>query len=898
MNDTSTLAGDESLEAQLAGARQVIPVFKRALAGFLEDTEQRFYAGEDVERLLHARAEFIDQLLALAWKRFDWNENLNSWRKNRISLLAVGGYGRGELHPHSDIDLLILLEHASYASHKSNIQSFLTLLWDIGLEVGHSVRSVKECKNQARQDVTVLTAMMEARTICGDDELRQRMTRQIGPDKIWSPKKFYQAKRAEQVERHQKSDHTEYILEPNVKSSPGGLRDIQTVMWIAKRKFGTVDFDDLVALKFITEPERDILRQGQRFLWKIRYGLHLLSGRDDDRLLFQHQQKLAELFGYKDNDQLAVEQFMQAYYRTALEVNAVSELLIQHFDEAIIRSNERPRVRPINERFQVSNNYIEVTSNDVFVKYPPALLEIFVIMGNDGSIEGTRVSTIRIIRHSIDLIDDDFRNDPEVTELFLKLLKSSEHLFSQLRRMERYGILGAYLPEFGRVIGQMQFDLFHIYTVDAHTLQVVRNMRRFRYKNQEQLFPIAAYIFARLPKVELLYIAGLYHDIAKGQGGDHSELGVHAAAAFCQRHNLATWDTNLVCWLVLNHLKMSYTAQRKDISDPDVIWEFAEFVGDQVRLDYLYALTVADINATNPTLWNSWRASLMRQLYVETRKVLRQGLEHYVDKSEYITDTQNHAIERLAEHGMTKEEILAIWGRVDEDYFLRESASDIVWHTTAIRDHDLDSGPLILIRNDFSSRGNEGATYIFIYAKKQESLFASTVTALDLLGIDVVDARIAMSDEVVFDTFVVLESDGHPVGDRPVRIEQIRSTLNKHIAADGKLRAPTHRRTPRLLRQFDFKTEVTISHDFTNEQTILEVVTPDRPGLLAVIANIFLEMDIVLQSAKITTLGERVEDVFYIVDKNNLPISYPDLAEILRRRICEELDHHVQEVVV
>ena len=898
MNDVRTLTAGQSLESRLERGKKVIPIFKQALADFLNDLEQRFYEGEDVETLLHARAEFVDQVLRLAWSRFEWDQNLASWRKNRLSLVAVGGYGRGELHPFSDIDLLILLERPSYQTHRDNIQSFLTLLWDIGIEVAHSVRSIKECRNQARADVTVLTALMEARTVCGDDELRARMSALIREDKIWPSKKFYQAKRAEQHERHTKSDHTEYILEPNVKSSPGGLRDIQTVMWIAKRKFGSVDFDDLVALKFITLSERDVLHQGQHFLWKIRYALHLISGRDDDRLLFENQQRLAELFGYQDKDQLAVEQFMQAYYRTALEVNAVSELLIQHFEETIIRSGERSRIRPINKRFQVANNYIEATSDDVFLEYPPALLEIFVILGNDASIEGTRASTIRLIRRHIDLIDDDFRNDPEVTDLFMKLLGSSEHLFSQLRRMERYGILGAYLPEFGRVIGQMQFDLFHIYTVDAHTLQVVRNMRRFRYKNQEQLFPIAAYIFARLPKVELLYIAGLYHDIAKGRGGDHSELGVYDVEAFCQRHQLGTWDTNLVRWLVLNHLKMSYTAQRRDISDPEVIKEFAEFVGDQVRLDYLYTLTVADINATNPNLWNSWRASLMRQLYVETRKVLRHGIENYVDKSDYITDTQNRVIERLIEHGMRQNEILSILGTVDEDYFLRESVSDIVWHTRAIRDHNLDSGPLILIRNDPLTQGREGATHIFIYVKKQESVFASAVTALDLLGIDVVDARIGMSDQAVFDTFIVLESNGHPVGDHPVRIEQIRATLARYIAAEGRLTPPASRRTPRALKQFGFKTEVRMSHDFTNEQTILEVVTPDRPGLLAIIANIFVDMDIVLQSAKITTLGERVEDVFYIVDKKNMPISYPDLGEIIKDRIREELDHYVREVAV
>ncbi len=886
----------EPLAARLENATIPIPVFKEALREFRADLEKRFYDGEDVELLIQRHAAFVDEVLRLAWQRFDWQESRGSWWKHRISLVAVGGYGRGELHPFSDIDLLVLLERGNYQRHASNIQSFLTLCWDIGLEVGHSVRSIKECKTQAKADVTVLTALMESRTICGDEELRANMEKAVGSDRIWPAEKFFKAKSREQRERHRKSDHTEYSLEPNVKTSPGGLRDEQTVMWIARRKFGTVRFDDLVTQQFITPEERDVLRNGQALLWRIRFGLHLISGRDDDRLLFEHQPRLAKIFGYEDGDQLAVEQFMQSYYRTAQEVNTVCELLLQNFEEAIVNPGSQ-KVTPINERFQLRNNFIEVTADDVFEKHPPALLELFLIYGQSGTIEGMRASTIRLMRQHVHLIDDAFRKNPVVTDMFIELLRDSESLFSTLRMMGRYGILGAYLPEFGRVIGQMQFDLFHIYTVDAHTLQVVRNMRRFRYRNQEQRFPIAAHIYPRLPKIELLFIAGLYHDIGKGQGGDHSELGEVVARDFCERHGLGLWDANLVCWLVLHHLEMSSTAQRKDISDPEVIREFALFVQDQVRLDYLYALTVADINATNPTLWNSWRASLMRQLYLETKKLLRHGLENQVDRNEYIQENRNHALTRLQEHGMSEEDVRAIWNDVDEDYFLREPVTDIVWHTLAIRDHDLDSGPLIAVRDDVSTRGEEGATHIFVYTPRAESLFAAIVTALDMLNINVVDARIAGSRDNVYDTFMVLESDGTPVGHKPGRIEQIRKTISEHIGKRGDFEAPANRRTPRVLKQFDLKTEVTISNDANNEHTVLEVITPDRPGLLAIVANLFSEMDIVVQSAKITTLGERVEDVFYIADGNNQPISDPGFCEQLNREIRERLDYHVKEVV-
>ncbi len=880
---------DADLSEQLTETKKPIPLFKEALARFNADQERRFKEEiTSTEDLIHERAAFMDRILQLAWSRFEWNERRKSWRKTRISLLAVGGYGRSELHPHSDVDLLILLERGNYDLHKHNIQNFCTLLWDIGLEVGHSVRSVKECRNQARADVTVLTAMIEARTICGDNELLDRVNKLIAPEKIWSAKDFFLAKRQEQEERHEKSAHTEFSLEPSVKTSPGGLRDIQTVMWIARRKYGPVNFDDLVRLEFLTPLEGKTLTNGRELLWKIRFALHTISGRDDDRLLFEHQQKLAEMFGYADGNQLAVEQFMQSYYRTALEVNHTSSLLLQHFEEEILQTGSSAKIRVVNERFQFRNGYIETTHDEVFKDYPPALMEMFVIMGNTEDSQGVRASTIRLVRRDAHLIDSDFRADPVVTGYFMDLLRSKYHLFSQLRRMVRYGVLGAYLPEFARIIGQMQFDLFHIYTVDAHTLQVVRNMRRFRYVSEEQKFPIATHIHHRLPKVELLYIAGLYHDIAKGMGGDHSELGVDQARAFCERHGLGTWDTNLVCWLVQNHLIMSTTSQRKDIQDPTVIHAFALLIQDQVRLDYLYSLTVADINATNPTLWNSWRASLLSQLYVETKKMLRNGLENYVDRTEYVQETQNQAVTRLSEHGLTRDEILGIWNNVDDDYFIGESVTDIAWHTAAIRDHDVESGPLILIRDDDSRRRmDEGSTQIFVYMKNARRIFSSIISALGALGLEVMDARIASSSSnLVFDTFTVLESNGQPVGNNASRRDRIIKTILKYLEP-GHVAKPKARRTPRALKQFKVRTEVSISH-FQN-YSILDVTALDQPGLLATIADVLADLDINVQSAKISTLGERVEDIFHL-SKGGGPLLDEALQQTLTSRICDELN--------
>ncbi|MDA0978624.1 MAG: [protein-PII] uridylyltransferase [Proteobacteria bacterium] len=887
----------EKLERDLESTQRIIPLFKAAIAESKAVLAQQFHENAETDDLVFGHSDFMDSIMRLAWQRFSWDENLKSWRKSRISLIAVGGYGRRELLPHSDIDLLILLERNNHAVHRANIQSFITLLWDIGLEVGHSARSISDCRSQATADVTVLTAMMEARTIVGDDDLLQKMNKQISPRRIWPAKAFYNAKRDEQQARHHKSAHTESSLEPSVKSSPGGLRDIQTLIWVTRRQYNMDTFTGLADQDILTRAESDALIEARKFLWRIRFVLHILSDRDENRLLFDYQPKVASMFGYEDGEQLAVEQFMQRYYRTAQRVNTINETLMQHFNEVIVQAGSRLKVQPLNDRFRLVNSQLEVTSEDVFEKHPSALLEMFVIAGSEAHIEGFRASTIRLAQQNRWLIDDEFRNDPRNARLFIQLLGAEHRLFTQLRRMTRWGILGRYLPEFGRVIGQMQFDLFHIYTVDAHTLQVVRNMRRFRYKNNEQQFPVAAHIHPRLPRVELLYIAGLYHDIAKGMGGDHSELGVEIARAFCERHELSSWETNIVCWLVRNHLVMSTTAQRKDIQDPEIIHEFATFVGDKVKLDYLYALTVADINATNPTLWNGWRASLMRQLYSETKKALRHGLENVVDRDEYIREQQERSLARLEEHDINPDVVRALWKGIDDDYFVRQRESDIVWQTQAIIEHD-STEPLLVVHNDVSRRSDSGFTQLFLHTEDRKNLFVAIVTAIDHLGLDIVDAGIATSEaNKTFLSFTVLDSDGQPVSDKPSRIEKIRSTIIDYLGQKD-IRLVKNRRTPRVLKQFKQKTQVSISQDENHPVTALEVTTPDRPGLLSLIATIFMDLEIYLVSARITTLGERVEDVFYVTDDDGLPLTDPELLATLRERICEELDEHIEKIAV
>ncbi|MCY4426896.1 MAG: [protein-PII] uridylyltransferase, partial [Halieaceae bacterium] len=526
--------------------------------------EAQFDPKAEAGPLVRLRARYLDRLLEIIWRQFDWQDAA-------IALVAVGGYGRGELLPHSDVDLLILLGE-DCTDCTANIEALLTLLWDIGLTIGHSVRSVSECATRARQDITVATALMESRLIAGDESLLDAMQQATSPSLLWPSNEFFHAKWREQKARHAKYGDTEYQLEPNVKASPGGLRDIQMIGWIAQRQFGERDPAGLARLGYLTDDELDILLQGRDFLWRVRYALHLIAGREEDRLLFDHQRELAEIFGYRDRQRrLAVEQFMQQYYRWVAALGQLNEVLMQHFRQVILRAESNEEIVSINSRFQVRNGYIEACRETVFGETPSALLEIFVLCGTDPGIEGIHVSTIRLIRGHSGLIDEEFRRNPRNRELFLQILRSPFRMARQLRRMDRYGLLGKYLPEFGNVAGQMQHDLFHIYTVDAHTLEVVRNMRRLRYPEAAENFPVSSRVAARLPKPELLYIAGLYHDIGKGRNGDHSELGALDAELFCKNHALDQIDTSLVCWLVRQHLVMSVTAQRKDISDPQVI---------------------------------------------------------------------------------------------------------------------------------------------------------------------------------------------------------------------------------------------------------------------------------------------------------------------------------------
>ncbi len=621
------------LPAQLAAHPGSREEYRRQLGQAHEELKARFLAEEPVETLVHARAALIDTVLRQAWF-----EHLGSADRH-WALVAVGGYGRGELHPCSDIDILLLVSQPPDDAERSQVERLIAFLWDIGLEVGHSVRTVAECVQESAADVSVMTTLLEARLLHGDAALLAAMNVALSPPGIWPEKEFFEAKLKEQAARHLKANDTAYNLEPNVKTGPGGLRDIQTIGWVAKRHFGAESLDGLARRGFVTASELRRLKQAQSFLWKVRFGLHIVTGRREDRLLFDHQLKLAQTFGYEDASYtLAVEQFMQRYYRTVMDASLLNELLLQLFREAIL-SNEED-IRPLNARFQVRNGSLEARRDDVFARTPSALLELFVLLQQNPDIKGVRASTMRAVTRSLWLIDEEFRQNPRHHRLFLDILRAPVGVTHELRRMNNYEVLGRYIPAFGRIVGRMQYDLFHAYTVDAHTLFVLSNLRRWAIPRYDHEMPALSRLMQQLPKPEIAYLAALFHDIAKGRGGDHSELGSVDAEAFCLEQGLSRYDARLVAWLVRNHLELSVTAQKQDITDPEVVSAFARKVGDETHLDHLYVLTCADVRGTNPKLWNSWKASLFHEFYERVKRALRRGLESPIDQEELIRETQ------------------------------------------------------------------------------------------------------------------------------------------------------------------------------------------------------------------------------------------------------------------
>jgi [protein-PII] uridylyltransferase len=862
-----TLARDEPL-----------PAFKQALRAARESFADRFSEGVDVRLLVRSAATFSDGILARAWRRFMPHDA-------DASLVAVGGYGRGELHPASDIDLLFLTaEHPQTLADR--LEPLVMFLWDIGLEVGHSVRAIEQCVDEARANISVATNLVESRLLAGDGALFDRLLEATGPDHIWPSRDFFSAKVEEQRRRYAKFDDSGHNLEPNIKEGPGGLRDIQNIGWVAKRHFGVSTMKALVERGFLNDHEYHNLHHGETHLWRIRFALHQLTGRHEDRLLFEHQRVLAQQFGYTDADtNLAVEQFMQDYYRRVVEIQRLNEMLLQLFEEAILLNNELGEPAPINRRFQARNGYLEVTNPGIFARYPIAMLELFLILQQTPSLLGVRASTIRLIRAHRHLIDERFRHDIRARTLFIAIFREHNGLTHATRRMHRYGILARYLPAFHAVTGLMQFDLFHVYTVDEHILMVIRNMRRFSIDHHREECPRCQHVYKRLPKPELLYLAGLFHDIAKGRGGDHSALGAEDARRFCLRHDLSEFDANLVAWLVSMHLVMSHTAQHKDIDDPEVVQAFAERVATRMRLDYLYLLTVADMRGTNPGRWNSWKAALLDRLHRLTLEALERGLDQPQQQDDIISERQAEARMQLHQAGYDDTQLNLHWMTLSTDYFLQNTVDAIVWHTELLcppeRRHDQ---LRVALREDHVNRCID----IFVYGPDRDDLFAHTTALLDQLCLNVLSARVQTTDSgLSLSTYLVLEDDGSRIQGEE-RFEGIRLFIEENLnSAEPPQGQP---RMPRQLKNFQTASEISFTQDDSRHVTLLTLQTSDRPGLLSLIGQAFADHTLRLYNARIATAGAEARDTFAVTDRDNQPIMDPARLDAIAAAIRVRLD--------
>lgn len=801
----------------------------------------------DAQRLLSTRCRQVDNILTELWDLHDFPRGL--------ALIAVGGYGRGELYPYSDIDLLVLLPTVPDKALEDNLEKLISSFWDIGLEIGHSVRTIDDCLCEAESDITVQTALAETRLLTGNLKLFLEFQRRL-KDQL-DPLAFYNAKCFEQQERHLRYNETPYSLEPNCKEAPGGLRDLQFIFWIAKAAGLGSSWNDLAAHGLLTVEERERAEACETYLQHLRIRLHLTAGRREDRLLFDFQNPLAEQYELHGTpDRRASELLMQRYYRNAKEVTVLNTILLQNIG-AVLSPDSDQHPEFINEHFVKIGDLLDIRDSAHFENYPTGILDSFLIMQERSDLKGMTTRTLRALWRGRDLIDDAFRADPGNRARFLKIFQSPRGVVHEVRRMNQLNILGAYLPNFGRIVGQMQHDLFHVYTVDQHILQVLRNLRRFTMEEFAHEYPLCSQIISDFDDRWLLYLAALFHDIAKGRGGDHSELGMADAREFCARHNLSEADTDLIVWLVQNHLVMSQVAQKEDLTDPAVVTAFAERVGNQRNLDALYLLTVADIRGTSPKVWNNWKGKLLADLYRYTLNYLQSG--NSPPTQGVIAERKAEAMRLLRYFALSDSVHERLWKQLDTVYFLRHSAEEIAWHTRALHYRIFNDQPVVKARLNLGSAGLQ----VMVYTKDEPDLFIRMAGFFARQGYSIVDAKIHTTRHgYALDSFVLLDVSQRD-NDREM-IAFIEHELSERLLHHAPPDIPSEGRVSRQVKHFPIKPVVTILPDEKGDLYILSIVAADRPGLLYTVASTLTRHGANLQTAKIATLGERAEDVFTV----------------------------------
>jgi [protein-PII] uridylyltransferase len=808
-----------------------------------------FRANGKPEKLLRGLRHSVDGVLSDAWRAAGLPPD--------AALVGVGGYGRGELFPYSDVDLLILLGKPPDALTQARLENFVQLLWDLGLEIGHSIRTVDECLTESAADITVQTSLLEARRIEGSQDVFAELQRRYL--EAMDAQAFFHAKTAEMRLRHAKYEFTPYSLEPNVKESPGALRDLQVILWVAKAAGLGNSWTQLAIRGLITREEARQLMEKEYAFKDIRIRLHLQTKRREDRLVFDVQTAIAETFGLTSTGhgleaRRASEYLMQRYYWAAKTVTQMNTILLQNIEAQLFPQASRPM--PINPRFNEVNGFIDIAEDDTFEANPSAVLEIFVVMTERHDIKGMTARTMRALWHARTLIDDAFRANPVHRALFLRVLQAPSGLVHALRRMNDMGILGRYLPNFRRIIGQMQHDLFHVYTVDQHIMMVVRNMRRFTMTEHAHEYPFCSQLIANFRDRWLLYVAALFHDIAKGRGGDHSELGKQDVLEFCRDHGISKEDTELLVFLVEQHLTMSQVAQKQDLSDPDVIGAFAGLVKDERHLTALYLLTVADIRGTSPKVWNAWKAKLLEDLYKMTLRVLG-GEPPSADRE--LRARQQEAQATLRLFGLGPQAHEELWKQLDVAYFLRHDASDIAWQTRALVDKLGRDKPVVKSRLAPIGEGLQ----VMAYVKDQPDLFARICSYFDRKNFSILDAKIHTTrDGYALDTFLI--TDEHFANNYRDIISLIEHELCEVLTHQEPLSPPLRARLSRMSRNFPITPTVELRPDERGQFWLLSIAANDRNGLLYAIASVLARYRINLHTAKIMTLGERVEDVFLI----------------------------------
>jgi [protein-PII] uridylyltransferase len=800
----------------------------------------------DAAKSLQAQCALVDDALKSIWT--------HTAQPSELALIAVGGYGRGKLFPYSDVDVLILLPDSADDAARSGVEVLVGMLWDIGLEVGHSVRTLGECRDEAKRDITVQTTLLESRLVTGNRRAYARFTKALAAD--MDVPYFAEAKLLEQQQRHTRFNNTAYNLEPNIKESPGGLRDLQNILWISRAAGLGQSWLDLTKQKILTREEARQLKQHESALAVLRVRLHYLTNRREDRLLFDYQSTLAAEYGLADTHaRRASEQLMQQFYTTAKAVQLLNTIVLQNLRRRVFPLADS-EVYELNERFRVNAELLEA-SHGLFQREPSAIFEAFLLLQDHPELKGFTVSTMRALWHARDRMDAAFRRDPVNRALFMEILRRPTGITHALRRMNQYGVLGRYLPAFGRIVGRMQHDLFHVYTVDEHILMVVRNLRRFAVPEMAHEYPLCSRLIAEFDRVEVLFLAGLFHDIAKGRGGDHSKLGMADAAKFCRAHGLSKEDTELVTWLVEQHLMMSATAQKQDLSDPDVIRAFADKVGTLRRLVALYLLTVADIRGTSPKVWNAWKGKLIEDLFRSTRRLLNPDAAPAMNT---LQARQERALVKLRAYAIPDEAARRFWDKLDDSYFLRHDEQDIVWHTRLLNYRVNAPAPIVKARLSPIGEGLQ----VMIYAPDEKSLFARICGFFQSISFNIVEAKIYTTRHgYALDSFQIMDPARATSHYRDL-ISYIEHELEEQLKSRAELPEPSKGRLSRQMKYVPITPEVDIRPDEKGAFYYLNVVAGDRPGLLYRIARVLDNYGVNLYTAKVNTLGERAEDTFLV----------------------------------